>query len=493
LSTPILQVKNLSKSFSGIKVLDNVSLTLNKGEVHALMGENGAGKSTFMKILIGLLKPEAGEVILEGENLTNKTIQNILAKGIAMIHQEILMVPELTVAQNIFLGKEIHNYNWLNNKLITQKTNAILSGIGLNLDVNTKVKNLSIAQMQQVEIAKAISNNAKVIIMDEPTSALSEAEVNALFNIIDDLKSKNIAIIYISHKLHEIFKIADQITVLRDGKHISTKNKNETNQKELISMMVGREIADLFPKNEQNFGKLILSVKNLGVKDVFSNISFEVKAGEVLGIAGLVGAGRTEIARAIAGFDKLNTGEIYIEDKKSSFKSPKQAAKEGIAYVSEDRKTYGFIPQLSVKENISLSSINKLGSNWLIKNKKESILTSEMCEKLKIDLNKVNQKVIYLSGGNQQKVVLAKVLACQPKLLILDEPTRGIDIGAKVEIYQLINELKKNGLAIILISSEMPEIMGLSDRIMVIAKGKQQIILNKNEATQELILQHSLN
>ncbi|RYU97340.1 sugar ABC transporter ATP-binding protein [Emticicia agri] len=490
---PILEVQNLCKSFSGIRVLDNITFNLEKGEVHALMGENGAGKSTFMKILMGLLTPDSGEIILDGERIECSNVHEMLKKGISMIHQEILMVPELTVAQNIFLGKELHRFSWLDENTIYKKTRELLKTLNVNIDAKAKMKHLSIADKQMVEIAKAISNNAKIIIMDEPTSALSDKEVSTLFNIIKDLKNKGVAIIYISHKMDEIYQISDRITVLRDGQYIATKAASNLPIKDLISMMVGREIEDIFPETEHQTGKTIIKVENLSQKGKFENINFEVKSGEVLGIAGLVGAGRTEVARAIAGLDEFEEGEILIADEKVKVQSPKNAMKLGIGYVSEDRKALGFIPHLSVKQNISLSSLPSLSNKWFISDEKESALANSMKNNLKIKASGINQKLMYLSGGNQQKVVIAKVLASSPQIIILDEPTRGIDIGAKFEIYKLINELKSKGLAIILISSELPEIFGMSDRILVLSKGKQTALLTKHEATQEKVMQYAVH
>jgi len=489
----IIRVNALNKSFLGIKALDNIQFDLYPGEVHALMGENGAGKSTFMKILMGLLVPDSGTINFNGELIENTDVHNMLQKGISMIHQEILMVPELTIAQNIFLGREIKQGYWVNEQQINQRSQEILNLIGLDLNVRTKAKNLSIAELQLIEIAKAISNHAKIIIMDEPTSALSDKESAMLFEIIRDLKSKGVAIIYISHKLEEIFQIADRITVLRDGKFIITKNTNKLDKNSLISHMVGREIESLFSADSRVPGEVILKVLGLTKKGEFSDINFEVHAREVLGIAGLMGAGRTEIARAIFGLDKIDSGRFILKGKKIEIRSPKDAIENGIGYVSEDRKALGFIPELSVIENISLSSLKNYSKGWFIQTKNETKASSQIAGDLKIKAASFKQKVINLSGGNQQKVVIAKVLLASPSLIILDEPTRGIDIGAKHEIYKLINQLANNGLAVIIISSELPEILGMSDRILVLSKGKQTAILTKQEATQEKIMHYAVH
>ena len=490
---PLLQLSNISKSFSGIKVLEAISFKLFEGEVHALMGENGAGKSTLMKILMGMLKADSGSIILAGEDITKLDIQNTLQKGIAMIHQEILMVPELSIAQNIFLGKEPTKFSWLNEKQINEKTQELFNTVGLDLHPMTKMKNLSIAQMQMVEIVKAVSNKAKVIIMDEPTSALSEKEVFKLFEIIKDLKARGVAIIYNSHKMDEIFKIADSVTVLRDGQYIATKPISEVFYKDLITMMVGREIENLYPPATSEIGRTILEVENLTSERKFTNINFDVKAGEVLGLAGLVGAGRTEIARAIAGLDKYKSGKIHLEGKEVNIKSPKNAFEKSIGYVSEDRKALGFIPDLSVMENLTLANLSTYSNGYFPVKHREQSVSRHMINDLNIKTQGLSQKVGNLSGGNQQKVVIGKVILINPKVIILDEPTRGIDIGAKFEIYKLIRTLCKKGIAIIMISSEMPEILGMSDRILVLSNGKQTAMLSGKEATQENIMHYAIH
>lgn len=491
---PILDVRGLTKTFSGVKALDDVQLTVRKGEIHALMGENGAGKSTLMKCLIGLITPDSGQIIFDGTELKTNSVHDVLKRGISMIHQEMLIVPELTVAQNIFLGRETTGglFGWLNDQKLTKQAGVLLAQMGVSIRPDAKMKDLSVAEMQMVEIAKAISNNAKVIIMDEPTSALADAEVATLFRIIRELTQKGVAIIYISHKMDEVFAIADTITVLRDGSYIATKSAAELDENALITMMVGRELGSLFPESTGQRGPEVLSVKNLGRRDTFSNINFTVHAGEILGIAGLMGAGRTEIARAIFGLDAIHTGEIFINRKKTSINSPKDAIRHGIGYVSEDRKRLGFIPDLSVSANLTLSSLSKHAKGGLIQSRIESETAEKMMTDLRIKASGSDQRVVYLSGGNQQKVVIGKVLLAAPSLIILDEPTRGIDIGAKAEIYKLINQLKAAGIAIIVISSELPELLGLSDRVMVLAKGKQTAMLARNEATPEKIMRYAM-
>lgn len=491
----ILTVRGLTKTFSGVKALDGVQLDLRKGEVHALMGENGAGKSTFMKILVGLYQPDAGEIFFEGQELKTGDVGNVLKKGISMIHQELLVVPELTVAQNIFLGRESRGglFGWIDEKKLNQEAGALLTQMGVTISPTTPMKYLSVAEMQMVEIAKAISNNAKVIIMDEPTSALSDREVATLFGIIRDLKKKGVAIIYISHKMDEIFTISDTITVLRDGKYIATQPAAELDNNTLIRLMVGREIDSLFPESVAQKGEEILSVRNLRRNGRFADISFEVHAGEVLGLAGLMGAGRTEIARAIFGLDPLDAGEIYLKGKQLIIKTPQDAIQYGIGYVSEDRKGLGFIPALSVKHNMTLGSLANHAKGPFIQDQSETATAVRMITDLRIKTAGPNQQVRFLSGGNQQKVVIGKVLLSSPELVILDEPTRGIDIGAKSEIYKLINRLTADGIAVIMISSELPEILGLSDRILVLSQGRQTALLTKAEATQETIMQYAVH
>ena len=491
---PILDVRGLTKTFSGVRALDNVQLTLRPGEVHALMGENGAGKSTLMNILIGLVTPDAGQILFEGHPLKAGNVHDVLKRGISMIHQEILVVAELTVAQNIFLGRETNGglFGWLNDRNLTRRAADLLARMGVNIRPDARMNDLSVAQRQMVEIAKAIANNAKVIIMDEPTSALAETEVATLFNIIRELTKQGVAIIYTSHRMDEIFTIADTITVLRDGKYMGTKPASELTENALITMMVGRKLNSLFPASAGQLGEEVLSVKNLGRRGAFSDINFSVRAGEILGLAGLMGAGRTEVARAIFGLDRIDTGELYIGGKSTVVTSPQDAIRQGIGYVSEDRKRLGFIPGLSVQYNMTLSSLFKYASGGLIQSRSEQEAAAAMMTNLHIKASGPDQPVVYLSGGNQQKVVIGKVLLASPSLIMLDEPTRGIDVGAKAEIYTLINRLKASGIALILISSELPELLGLSDRVLVLANGKQTATLTKAEATPETIMRYAM-
>jgi len=494
-SEPILQITHLSKSFGGIKALDDVQLTLHKGEVLALMGENGAGKSTLMRILMGLEKADAGEIIFEGQPLKIRDVKDTLKKGISMIHQELLVVPELSVADNIFLGRETTRWlpGWIDNQDIYQKTENLLSTLSVALDPRAKMKYLSVAEMQMVEIAKAISNNARIIIMDEPTSALSDKEVAALFRIIKDLKAQGVAIIYISHKMEEIAQIADTITVLRDGQYVATKPASELDRNALITLMVGRQIDLLFPDAIRIKEEVLLSVRNLTQPGKFTDISFDLHAGEVLGLAGLMGAGRTEVARAIFGLDPLAKGDIYIKGQKVNIRTPQEAIQLGIGYVSEDRKALGCIPGMSVQHTLTLSSLKNYVNQGFIVNRLEQEAAQLMVSELHIKTAGLDQGVMQLSGGNQQKVVIGKVLLAQPDIIILDEPTRGIDIGAKHEIYKLIRQLTEKGIAILMISSELPEIIGLCDRVLVLSQGRQTALLPKEEATQQRIMEHAIH
>jgi inositol transport system ATP-binding protein len=490
----ILDVQHLKKSYGGIKALDGVFFELKKGEVHALMGENGAGKSTFMKILAGLEKPDAGEIRFEGAPYTARNVQDALKKGISMIHQELLVVPELTIAENLFLGKEpgLRWNFWLNDKHIQEKATEWLDKVGLSLPPQTKMKTLSVAQMQMVEIAKALSNDAKVLIMDEPTSALSDREADRLFDIIRELRKKGVSIIYISHKMDEIFRIADSITVFRDAKYVDSCASEDLDQAQLISLMVGRKLSDVFPNPNSEKGAMIYSVRNLSRERHFHRISFELHAGEILGVAGLVGAGRTELARVLYGLDRADEGEVLLHDRAMLPASPQEALENGVGYVSEDRKTIGLVTRMSILQNLSLSSLSAFSSYGFIRSDEEEKAAMTLARSLQIKCQGLSQRVETLSGGNQQKVAIAKVLMAKPKVIILDEPTRGIDIGAKVEIYQLIQQLASEGLGVILISSELPEILALSDRVLVLAQGKQTALLTKTEATQERILYHAM-
>ncbi|MFT4016465.1 MAG: sugar ABC transporter ATP-binding protein [Agriterribacter sp.] len=489
----LLSVEGVSKSFPGVKALNNVQLNIEKGKVHALMGENGAGKSTLMKILIGMLQPDSGKIIFKGEQVRFSAVHEAIAAGFSMIHQELLPFPELTVAENIFMGREpVYGWSgWINRKKLYADAKALMNKLGVTISVNRLMKTLSVAEMQMVEIAKAIVNKAEVIIMDEPTSAISGREVDILFNIIHDLKKEGIAIIYISHKMDEIFKIADTISVMRDGEYIGTYPAASLNNQQLINLIVGRELNTVFEKRAANPGAPLLSVQNLCGKN-FADISFEVRQGEILGIAGLMGAGRTEIVQAIFGIDNISSGIIKVKGREIKIACPGDAIHNSIGLISEDRKLTGLVLSSSVKHNITLAALKKTSPGIFLDLEKEKKLADDQVRKFNIKTPSSNQVVNYLSGGNQQKVVIAKVLLNDPDIIIFDEPTRGIDIGAKTEIYKMITELAGKGKAIIMISSELIEVLGLSDRILVVRKGRISKELNKEEATQEVIMEYAM-
>lgn len=483
----ILEAKGIDKSFSGVTVLKGAELNIEPGELHALMGENGAGKSTLMKIIMGIYTKDAGKVILDGQEVDFKSARDALDAGISMIHQELSPIPEMTVAENVFLGREqkkIKGLPFVDKKELNKKTQELLEEYELSefIRPNMKMKDLNIAQIQMMEIIKAVSYNSKVIIMDEPTSSLSEKETETLFRIIDSLKAKNVGIIYISHRMEEVFELADRVSVLRDGQFIGCVKVAEASREQLINMMVGRELEGGYPKNTAKKGEVVLELKNFTRKGVFENVNLKVRAGEILGMAGLVGAGRSEVMRALVGYDKLDSGEIILEGQKIEINHPKDAIKHHIIMASEDRKQLGLVLCRSIKENVSLQNFDKMSTGSFINKLKENKLANEYTEKMATKMNGIGDLVSSLSGGNQQKVVLAKCLLSDPKVLIMDEPTRGIDVGAKAAIYNIMIDLAKQGIAIIMISSEMPELIGMSDRVMVMAGGKVRGELEGEEA-----------
>ncbi|WP_042462224.1 sugar ABC transporter ATP-binding protein [Neobacillus dielmonensis] len=486
----ILGMKGITKTFPGVNALSNVELKIKPGTVHALMGENGAGKSTLMKILIGMYPEYEGEIFYNGNKVQFKDIKQALDIGISMIHQELTSIEHMTIAENIFLGKEpAFKKVWINEKAMIGKTKELLDRVGLNLDPKTLMKNLSVSEKQMVEIAKAISYDSKVIIMDEPTSAITDREVDQLFTIIHELKKNDVAIIYISHKMDEIFKISDEITVLRDGKYIGTYKTEQLTIDQLVAQMVGRELTDLFPQKKKVLGEEVLRVKGLKKANAYRDISFHVRSGEIVGIAGLMGAGRTEVVNSIFGLESYDEGEIEFKGKQVKIKSPADAINLGISLVSEDRKRFGLVLPLSVRENMTLPNLHLIsGFSQLVSKRKEKNIVNEMIQELSIKTPTGEQLVKNLSGGNQQKIVIAKSLLRDPDVIILDEPTRGIDIGAKSEIYHLISELAEAGKAVIVVSSELPEILGLSDRILVLHEGRLTGELSKEEADQEKIM-----
>ena len=487
---PVLEVRHITKKFPGVDALEDVSFSVTPGKVHALVGENGAGKSTLMKIIMGQFPPTSGEIWFNGKPANFSEPSDALKAGISMIYQEINAILDLTVAENIFLGRETMHKGkiFLNKSQQNRLTEEIIEKFGFVLDPKAKLSQLSIAKMQVVEIIKAVSLNTKLIIMDEPTSSLSSEEVNDLFRTIEKLKKQGVAIIYITHRFEEIFKLADIVTVLRDGKHIQTLGIAEVDRDRLITLMVGRDLKNIFPKLQVKPGAVVFEAKNLCSEGVFKNISFTVRRGEILGLSGLVGAGRTEIVRAIFGLDKLDSGEIYLDEKKIVISNPQKAIQHGIAMVSEDRKSVGLVLCRSVLENIALPNLDHFSRIFLLNKSKELEECNSISKKLSIKASNLNQVSEALSGGNQQKVVISKWLLSNAKVMILDEPTRGIDVGAKAEIHRLMSELAMNGMAVIMISSEMPEIVSMSDRILVIGDGKikGEFCKNENQTNEEL-------
>ncbi|SHJ80856.1 ribose ABC transporter ATP-binding protein RbsA [Tepidibacter formicigenes] len=489
---PILEMQDIIKVFPGVRALDGVNLKLYTGKVMALLGENGAGKSTLMKILSGVYKKDGGEIYYEGEKIELKGPKEAQEKGIAIIHQELNLIPHLTIGENIFLGREpINSFGKIDWSKLYKDSENLLKKLRVDKSPKELLGNLSIGQQQMVEIAKALSLNAKIIIMDEPTDALTDKETESLFKVINELKNEDKAIVYISHRLKEIFEICDDITVLRDGKYIGCEKVSNLDEDKIIEMMVGRKLTDQFPRINVSKGDIVIDVKNITNKYV-KNISFHVKKGEILGIAGLMGAGRTELAKTLYGAIKKDSGEVYINNKKVNIKSPKDGINEGIAYVCEDRKSEGLILGLSVKENMTISSLDKHSSLLKIYKSKEEGEVDNYIDKMSIKTPGMNQIIKNLSGGNQQKVAIAKAIMTDPKVLILDEPTRGVDVGAKKEIYDLINILKEQGKAIIMISSEMPEVLGMSDRIIVLYEGKITGEFDMADATQEKIMRSAV-
>lgn len=489
----IIKMSGISKSFSQNQVLKNVDFSLEKGEIHALMGENGAGKSTLMKILTGIYKSDAGTVEVKGRSVNYTNPKEAESDGIAVIHQELNILPELTVSENLFLGNELTlgKTSWLRTKQMNNIAEARLKELGLNVKATERTGNLSVGKQQIIEIAKALMTNADVIIMDEPTAALTDREIETLFSTINNLQAKGVSFIYISHRMEEIFSLCHRITVLRDGGYVGTKEISKTSFEEVVRMMVGRELGDRFP--EQNFhpGEVKLEVRGLTRVGEFEDVSFSVRSGEVLGIAGLMGAGRSEIVETIFGYRKATKGDIIIDGQSVKINNPMDAIRHHIGFITEDRKSKGLIVNFTVQQNLSLTNLDTISTNGWISSRKENDLYKELVEKLGVRTSGPTQAAKSLSGGNQQKIVIAKWLERNPKVLILDEPTRGVDVGAKKEIYTIINELANEGVAIIMVSSELPEIIGMSTRVGVMFEGKLLKVLDRKELTEELIMHYA--
>jgi D-xylose transport system ATP-binding protein len=477
----LLETKNIIKDFPGVRALDKVSFQVKKNQIHALCGENGAGKSTLIKVLSGVYPAGSyeGRIFMEGQEKKFENIHQAEANGIAVIHQELTLFEEMNVAENIFMGNEISYKGYIDWNEMYDQTNKWIKKMKLEgVQPTTKVGQLGVGKQQLIEIAKALSKNSRLLILDEPTASLTDSEVDLLMEILRDLREEGVTCIYISHKLKEVFEIADYISVLRDGEYIGGDFKENLNERKVVKMMVGRSIEQMFPDRSNTAGKEILKIDNLNLWDyqgdqILENISFELAEGEILGIFGLIGAGRTEIANTLFGYlPGSKKGDIYLDNEKVDIQSPKEALHKGIALISEDRKKFGIIPPMSVKENISISFLEKFKNFLVIDENEEISKTSELVDKLNVKTASLNTKIVNLSGGNQQKAILAKNLLETPRVLIMDEPTRGIDVGAKQEIYELMNNFVNNEMGIIMISSELPEILGMSDRIVVMHEGK---------------------
>ena len=488
----IVELKQISKSFPGVKALDSVDFTLKVGEVLGLLGENGAGKSTLMKILAGVYTKDEGRIKIFGQEVEHLTPLTAQKLGIAIINQELNLCDHLTVAQNIFLGREILRRGVLHEKKMNAAARKLLEEFQIEIDPETMVGDLPVSKKQLVEIAKALSVEAKILIMDEPTSALTAKEIDNLFTIIKRLKEQGCGIVYISHRLEELQYIVDRVLILRDGKYIIDKPFKETTLSEIISYMVGREIKEKFPRVEEQVGETIFEVRNLNAGRMVRNISFSLRKGEIVGIAGLMGAGRTETTRAIFGADPKDSGQILIDGKEVEIREPRDAIKAGLVLVPEDRARDGLCTKLSVRENVALPNLDFLSSKLgLVNRKKEAEVTARAVKNFAIKLANPEVEAGSLSGGNQQKVIVSKWLARNSKVVIFDEPTRGIDVASKVEIYQIMNDLKKKGIGVLFVSSELPEILGISDRILVMADGRITKELDVKEATQDLILEYA--
>lgn len=484
----VLEMCEVSKGFPGVQALDKVSLRVKKGEVHALMGENGAGKSTLMKILDGIYQPDSGVIRLHGQEVQIAGPHDAICKGIAMIHQELNPVPDMTLAENIFLGRELHRHGFVDQKGMLEATRALFARLGFDLDAASTMRSLSISGCQLVEIAKAVSYDADVIIMDEPSSAITENEVEKLFQIIRDLTAKGVSVIYITHKMDEVFQIADTVTVIRDGQYIASKSAGEFTPESLVNLLVGRALDAIYPKETVPIGETLLEVRGLSRRGQYEDVSFSLRRGEILGVAGLVGAGRTEVFESVAGITRPDAGEIVLNGRPLNLRSPRDAIRSRIVIATEDRKGTGLCLGLKIRDNIMAESYTERFPNGFVSEKEVEKICVEEMRKFDIKAPGIDQTVGHLSGGNQQKVVLSKVLLTDPEVVIFDEPTRGIDVGAKSEIYKIMVNLARDGKCVVMISSELPEILGMSDRIMVMCQGRVTGFLDAGpDVTQEAV------
>lgn len=495
----LLHLDHITKYFPGVKALSDLSINLFKGEIHAVCGENGAGKSTLMKIITGVYQADFGSIYLNGNKVVMRNPNEAFAQGIAIIFQETSLFQDLTVLENIFMGHEILKpivgkyVKILDYPAMYAKANQVFKRLGMNINLEENVSNLSVATKQMVEIAKALTHDSRILILDEPTAALSKKEVETLFQIIEKLKSEGVSMLYISHRLDEIFQIADRVTVIRDGESVQTEDVDKVEKDQLVSWMIGRPLSNFYPKEDVELGEVVLNATGLCQHGILKDIDFSLRRGEILGIAGLAGAGRTEMALALCGLTPLDSGTIEINGKIAKIKDYRSAMELGIAYVSEDRQKYGLVISMSVEENISFPLLPDLSKRFgLINRNRSSEIATEYIDKLSIKTPSNGAKVMNLSGGNQQKVSVSKALATDPQILILDEPTRGVDVGAKSEIHRIISNLAKSGKSIIMISSELPEILGMSDRVLVLKGGRKQGELVRSECSQAKILQMAL-
>nr|WP_106782268.1 sugar ABC transporter ATP-binding protein [Lysinibacillus timonensis] len=490
--TKLLEMKNISKAFPGVQALSNVSIDLNSGEVLALVGENGAGKSTLMKILTGIYKADEGEILLNGAKINVASTKRATELGISMIHQELNLMKDLTIAENIFIGREPKGLMnlFIKDQQVNSMTEDLFKQLSLNLDARTKVEELTIAKQQMVEIAKALSFNSKILIMDEPTTALTEKEIDVLFEIIENLKRSGVGIIYISHRMDELKRISDRITIMRDGEYVDTLPSKETDIKEVIRLMVGREVyIESKPTTTNRDREIVLELKNISTNNNLKDISFKLRKGEILGFAGLMGSGRTEVANAIFGIDKIKQGEMYLRGERVKISNPTQAVQNGIGYLTEDRKHLGLLLDMDVKTNITIATLKNFQRAGFVQDDQIAITAEQYVKRLKVKTPSIHQHIRFLSGGNQQKVVISKWLLRDCDILIFDEPTRGIDVGAKGDIYKLLEDLANEGKSIIMISSELPEVLRMSHRIVVMSEGRMTGILEASEASQEKIME----
>ncbi len=487
----LLLAEGICKSFPGVVALQDARFALRRGSVHALMGENGAGKSTFMKILAGIYVPDSGEILVKGHPARFRSPLDALRSGIAMIHQELNLMPFMTVAENIWIRREpLNRLGFVDHRAMRSSTRELLERLNIDVDPDAEVRTLSVASRQMVEIAKAVSYDSDILIMDEPTSALTEREVAHLFEIIRGLRARGVGIVYITHKMNELHEIADEVSVFRDGRFIATHAVREVTRDDIIRMMVGRDITQMFPKEDVPIGDVVLSVEGLTLEGVFSDVSFEVRAGEILGVAGLVGSGRSNVAETIFGVTPASSGRLAIRGRTVAIRSPSEAIRNGLGFLTEDRKESGCLIVLDILENMQIAVLRgDYVASGIVRSGRVRAACEDMSRRLRVKTPSLSQKIGNLSGGNQQKVLIGRWLLTKPKILILDEPTKGVDVGAKAEIHRMVTELARAGVAVIMISSEMPEVLGMSDRVMVMHEGRVTGILGRSEATQVKIME----